>query len=263
MAGDWIKMECCTPEKSEVLAVTARLGWDDADLTVGKLFRLWRWFDQHTADGNADGVTSALLDRIVGVTGFCEALTQVGWLCVNECGISLPNFDRHNGNTAKKRAQTAKRVAKHKSNAKSNDKGNDDSVSDALPREEKRREDTSSLRSEVEAPRKRAVKAKKPMASVNDLMAFGFTPEVAAEFIAYKAEVKAPLTQRAWQDHLAEARKASMTPVQAAEKVMARSWKGFEAKYVANDRASLVPGQRNEHKHAAAARAIFDGVFDE
>ena len=53
-----------------------------------------------------------------------------------------------------------------------------------------------------------------------------------------------------------------MTPVQAAEKVMARSWKGFEAKYVANDR-TMAPAQRNEHKHAAAARAIFDGVFDE
>jgi hypothetical protein len=129
-------------------------------------------------------------------------------------------------------------------------------------REEKRREDTSSLRSEVEAPRKRVAKAEKPMASVNDLVAFGFTPEVAAEFIAYKADVNAPLTQRAWQDHLAESRKAGMTPVQAAEKVMARSWKGFEAKYVANDR-TMAPAQRNEHKHAAAARAIFDGVFDE
>ncbi len=143
MAGDWIKMECCTPEKSEVLAVTARLGWDDADLTVGKLFRLWRWFDQHTAGGNAAGVTAALLDRIVGVSGFCEALTQVGWLCISEHGVSLPNFDRHNGNTAKNRAQTAKRVANHKTNVKANGKGNAQPVTTALPREEKRREDSS------------------------------------------------------------------------------------------------------------------------
>lgn len=142
MAGEWLKMEACTPEKSEVLAITARMGWDDADLTVGKLFRIWRWFDQQTTDGNACGVTTALLDRIVGVTGFCEAMHSVGWLCINDTGISLPNFERHNGNTAKSRALTAKRVANHKANAKANAQGNADTVSSALPREEKRREET-------------------------------------------------------------------------------------------------------------------------
>ena len=72
MAGPWLKMECATPEKPEVLAITAAMGWDDPDLTVGKLFRLWRWFDQHTTDGNAVRVTSALLDRVLGVAGFVE-----------------------------------------------------------------------------------------------------------------------------------------------------------------------------------------------
>ena len=36
-------------------------------------------------------------------------------------------------------------------------------------------------------------------------------------------------------DHVREAGKAGWTPLQAAEKVMAKSWKGFEAKYVANE----------------------------
>lgn len=152
MAGDWLKMELCTPEKSEVLAITARMGWDDQDMTVGKLFRVWRWFDQHTTDGNAVGVTAALLDRIVGVSGFCVAMQSVGWLVIEQTGLTLPNFDRHNGNTAKNRALTAKRVANHKANAKANApanaEGNAHAVSSALPREEKRREDISpSLRS--------------------------------------------------------------------------------------------------------------------
>jgi hypothetical protein len=141
MAGEWLKMEACTPEKSEVLAITARMGWDDADLTVGKLFRIWRWFDQQTTDGNACGVTAALLDRVVGVTGFCNAVQSVGWLTITDSGISLPNFERHNGNTAKNRALTAKRVANHKANAKGNAQGNADTVSSALPKEEKKREE--------------------------------------------------------------------------------------------------------------------------
>lgn len=141
MAGDWLKFEINTPEKPEVLSITVDMGWDDPDLVVGKLLRLWRWFDQHTENGNADNVTLALLDRIIGVTGFCEAVAKVGWLIVTEAGIELPNFERHNGKTAKNRALTAKRVANHKSNAKGNDKGNAASVTSALPREEKRRED--------------------------------------------------------------------------------------------------------------------------
>lgn len=137
MAGDWLKMECSTPEKPEVLSITIALGWDDPDLTVGKLFKLWRWFDQHTEEGNAKNVTAALLDRIIGVTGFVEAVASVGWLIIGDGEITLPNFDRHTGKTAKTRALTAKRVASHKSNAK----GNDANVTSALPREEKRREE--------------------------------------------------------------------------------------------------------------------------
>lgn len=145
MAGDWIKFEVSTPEKQEVLAITATMGWDDPDLTVGKLLRVWRWFDQQTVDGNAPGVTSALLDRIVGSPGFSEAMESVGWLLVSDHGLSLPNFGRHNGKTAKERALTAKRVAAHKTNASGNGpdngSGNAVTVTSSLPREEKNKED--------------------------------------------------------------------------------------------------------------------------
>lgn len=141
MAGEWLKMECATPDKPEVFAITAAMGWDDPDLTVGKLFRVWRWFDQQTTDGNARGVTAALLDRIAGATGFAKAMLDVGWLTITETGVELPNFDKHNGATAKSRAQTAKRVANHRSNADGNDNCNGQSVTGALAREEKKRKE--------------------------------------------------------------------------------------------------------------------------
>lgn len=141
MAGDWLKMDCSTPDKPEVLAITARMGWDDADLTVGKLFRVWRWFDQQTTDGNAVGVTATLLDRIAGVTGFAQAMQFVGWLVVSDVGLILPNFEKHNGATAKSRAQTAKRVSNHRASDESNAQSNAASVTGALAREEKRREE--------------------------------------------------------------------------------------------------------------------------
>lgn len=150
MAGDWLKFEANTPEKVEVLAITVEMGWEDPDLTVGKLLRVWRWFDQHTVEGNAVGVTTALLDRIIGVTGFAKAMVNVGWLIVADDGISLPNFGRHNGKTAKDRALTAKRVASHKVSVKANAESNGESVTEALPREEKRREDKNNTSTNVE-----------------------------------------------------------------------------------------------------------------
>ena len=144
MAGDWLKFESSLPEKPETLALTVAMGWEDPDLTVGKLMRVFRWFDQHTVDGNAAGVTAALLDRLIGVTGFAESLANVGWLVINDAGLSLQNFERHNGASAKSRAQTAKRVATHRASDTSNAVGNATTVTKALAREEKRREEIKS-----------------------------------------------------------------------------------------------------------------------
>lgn len=146
MAGDWIKFETSTSDKPEVWAMAQSLGID-ADAVVGKLLRVWAWFDQQTQEGNAVGngasvtssVTKALLDRRVGVSGFCDSMILSGWMADDGQSLTLPNFDRHNGKTAKTRAMTAKRVATHK--AKSNARTVTTSVSGALPKEEKRREE--------------------------------------------------------------------------------------------------------------------------
>jgi hypothetical protein len=142
VAGYWIKFDTSTPDKPEVWAIAGQLDIDP-DAVVGKLLRVWAWFDDHSENGNAPSVTKALLDRRVGVTGFCDAMISSGWMDQTDGEVFLPNFDRHNGATAKSRGLTAKRVANHKaSNARGNAKGNAPSVSSALPRaEEKRREE--------------------------------------------------------------------------------------------------------------------------
>lgn len=113
MAGDWLKIEVALPEKPEVWQIAGLTGLDP-DLIVGKLFKVWRWFDAHTESGNAKHVTYALVDSITGVTGFAEAMVFAGWLEQVGETLRLPNFDKHNGNTAKSRADTAKRVASHR-----------------------------------------------------------------------------------------------------------------------------------------------------
>lgn len=138
MAGDWLKFEKSTSDKPEVWAMADALSIDP-DAVVGKLLRVWSWFDEQSEEGNAPSVSKSLLDRRVGVTGFCDSMVSCGWMQEEGGEVVLPNFDRHNGQTAKNRALTAKRVAKHK--GKSNEKGNGPVTMGALPREEKRREE--------------------------------------------------------------------------------------------------------------------------
>ena len=151
MAGDWIKVEHVTPDKPEVWAMAERLGID-ADAVVGKLVRIWIWADQQTHDGNARSVTKALLNRVSGVTGFAEAMINVGWLKAEEAGLVFTNFDRHNGHTAKKRSLSAKRVETHRaSNATVTPEALQQRYK-SVTREEKRREEVDSSNTETQEP---------------------------------------------------------------------------------------------------------------
>lgn len=79
------------------------------DEAVGKLFRLWCWADRHTKDGRAPAITIPWIDRYVGKRGFADAMVLAGWLVVTPEGITIPNFDRHNGESAKSRANATER----------------------------------------------------------------------------------------------------------------------------------------------------------
>ena len=139
MAGEWIKVEITTPDKPELMKAARILGVD-RDLEFGKLVRLWGWFDKNSVDGHVDGVVSTDVDQLVDMEGFCEALKSVGWLEYDDDAeiVSLPNFDVHNGETAKQRASRNKRQAKWRGNVDANvDKGASTKTS---TREEKRSE---------------------------------------------------------------------------------------------------------------------------
>lgn len=144
MAGDWLKMTHALPEKPEVLAISGKTGLNRFEV-VGRLFILWRWFDNNTIDGNAAGVTSVTLnDCLFGygdATAFVSAVVAAKWLTETTEGISVVKFDEHTSESAKQRAQTAKRVAKSKKNAKANAEDDDEvtpeALPGALPREEK------------------------------------------------------------------------------------------------------------------------------
>ena len=144
MSGDWIKMRTNLWDDPRVSGLCDATGAKEATV-VGALYWLWSAADAHSEDGHMQGLTLATIDRKTALKGFGAALLVIDWISESEGGIDIARFDEHNGASAKKRAQTARRVAKNKSGnaeltleALANE---EECVSDALPREEKRREE--------------------------------------------------------------------------------------------------------------------------
>lgn len=108
MAGDWIKMRVDLMDDPSVVAIAVRLEMDE-DHVVGKLHRLWSWADRHTIDGATSGVNDTWVDRFVAKKGFAAAMADVGWLVIGTDGIRFPGFEKHNGESAKKRADAQQR----------------------------------------------------------------------------------------------------------------------------------------------------------
>lgn len=152
MAGDWIKMETMLHEKPEVIQIAAELGMDRYSV-VGRLHRLWSWFNAQSCDGHARGVTDVFVDELVSCDGFARMLRKVDWLEVRSGSLLVPHFDRHNGESAKKRAVQNERKRRERKSRSEGDKCHAPSVTDRgqnddQRREEKRREDNNTRKAE-------------------------------------------------------------------------------------------------------------------
>ena len=107
----WMKVEFTTPDKPELMAASRICNASQAD-TFLAFFRLWTYFDEHTDTGFVKGFTTDDLDNMAGLKGFGKAMVKVGWIEEDTRGISIVNWDKHNSNSAKRRALTLKRVQK-------------------------------------------------------------------------------------------------------------------------------------------------------
>lgn len=151
MAGDWIKMRSNLWDDPRVSRICDLIDSGEAPV-IGALYWLWATADQHSEDGVMPGLTMRQIDRKTGLPGFAASLVAIGWLADNPEGVVIQKFEEHNGESAKKRCQTAKRVANHR--ARNDDvtqaalQKKPEPVTQPLAREEKEEEKKSpSLRS--------------------------------------------------------------------------------------------------------------------
>jgi hypothetical protein len=106
MAGDWIKVQTSLLDKPEVFRISNIVGQNRYEV-VGRLLQFWSWIDAHTSTGRDIALTDSDIDVLISCTGFAAALRSVKWLQGRDGALEIPNYERHNGNSAKARALEA------------------------------------------------------------------------------------------------------------------------------------------------------------
>lgn len=228
----WIKMRKSLHSDPAVLQISSATGLDIFGV-VGRLHWLWSWFDEHTESGNAV-VTLDRINELLRCTHFAQQMQIVGWLREENGVVSVPKFDRHNSQSAKRRALTARRVETHrryKCNA------------NALP--EKRREEKNIT---VGVPTVMA--ASDDANESNKQKKKTATKTITADDLAYPAEIDTPEVRQAigrWIEYKAgrsreryrdggaslnrklsaAARYGSAAVVEAIDHAIASTYKGF------------------------------------
>ena len=114
----WIKMRTNLRTAPKVVRLASALKADRLRI-IGGLWAVWSIFDEHSVDGTLEGYTLAALDEDLGWRGFSAALADVAWLEETEAGLILPEFDEHNGASAKRRATDSKRKSEGRETDKS------------------------------------------------------------------------------------------------------------------------------------------------
>jgi hypothetical protein len=64
---------------------------------------VWSWAEDQTETGHI-ATSPDEISESVRIPGIGEAMLDAGWLIRLDDGISIPNFERHNGMPAKRRA---------------------------------------------------------------------------------------------------------------------------------------------------------------
>jgi hypothetical protein len=136
MAGDWIKMRSDLFTHPKVVRMASALKADRLRV-VGGLMSVWCLFDAHSADGKIEGYDFGTVDELLNWSGFAAAMSAVNWLAQDDESLVLPDFDKHNGQSAKRRAQDADRKREVR-------KASASDADNMRTREEKRREEDKS-----------------------------------------------------------------------------------------------------------------------
>lgn len=148
MAEQWLKVRHSLVRSAKVRALM-RVLHCKKHAALGLAVSWLVWIDEQTTDGQTHLLPDELDDEI-GFRGCTDALISIGWAALGENGcVYALEFGKHCGDSAKERAQGARRVERHRNrkndntdrNGECNAKCNGECVTKMLP--EKNRIDSN------------------------------------------------------------------------------------------------------------------------
>lgn len=202
MADDWIKVRVKLPSDGRI-KIASRSCHASTVTTFGALVTLWCLGDAHAdQNGVLVGYTEADIDELVCVPGFCKAL-PAEWIDLSGEFVKLPEYQEHNGQTAKTRAQATKRKRRERDVTPESRHKRDTSVT----REEKRREEKKELKEEV--------------------LPDWLPAEKWADFVEHRKTIRKPMTERARERmlrHLADLKSKGHDVPALMDKAIRSGW---------------------------------------
>lgn len=241
MSG-WIKWGKGLEQKPEVFRMARKLGVDRYSV-AGRLMAVWAWCDENVtleAQQNRNGSVTAPVrmcdvDDIAAIEGFAEAMVDCGWLDRSGEDVVFPNFERHNGNTAKQRSLGSNRMQKVRGGVTHEPsrllrKCDDPSATKASPdkiREDKTREEDKPPVSPKGEPRRekldpRSIAIPEPLSSPEFVEAWG-------RWIDYRTALNGSKLQfKSWEAQLATlARHGPQPSIAAIEDSIRNGYRGL------------------------------------
>lgn len=139
--ASWVKIVNTLPRSRSIYALMRKLRCK-RQAALGLAVDWLCWLDVNSTNGET-GMLDDEISDVLGWQGAAEALSAIGWVSHDEQGYVVAlDFEKHNGETAKKRAEDAERQRKSRGKR---DKCHGKSVTDvtAETRPDKIREDKS------------------------------------------------------------------------------------------------------------------------
>lgn len=115
--ADWLKVNHSLVRSAKIRGLMRELRCKK-HAALGLAVNWLCWVDEQTKDGQT-GLLPDELDDEIGFRGCTDALISIGWAALGEDGcVYALEFGKHCGESAKERAENARRVAKCKANKK-------------------------------------------------------------------------------------------------------------------------------------------------
>lgn len=134
--ANWIKVQVTLPESPKIFRLARLLGVCRME-ALGYAVRWFCWLDTHCANGSTE-LTEGDVDALIGKSGITRAFCELEWAAVDADGfVRVMDFDKHNGESSKKRAENQARVAAFRERQAEKDSCNDNCVTSALPEGER------------------------------------------------------------------------------------------------------------------------------